>query len=521
MMIGILIDEGKLSLDTRLTELFPDITSRDKKFPLITVHHLLSMTAGVDFAEAGAVTEEKWTEAFFASTVRFTPGSEFLYNSMNTYILVRIAERVSGIPFGALADEKFFAPMGIRSYAWEIGPEGSEKGGWGLYMSPESWAKVGYMMMSGGVFCGRRILSEGWIALSSSYKATTPASLGAFNYGYQMWVAREGEEILFSGMLGQCVWLCPKNNIIVVMTGGNNELFAASPALEIVRGYLGVAIEDRINRRDYQLFREKERQFFRSRRWLIPKKRRSGLMYRLGFKKHEDGLAEWGELLGSYAFCSNNAGLMPLVLRTMQNSHGTGLGRISIQRSGEMLRVIFNDGDEQYSVLASVYGYEDNVLDFRGEKYRVKAMAGSIEKGEGVREYRLELIFSETSSVRRIRLIPEGDRLTVRLSETPNDRLLEKFIEDFSESSSAVSLAVDLLERRFGEDIIADMAKRTFNPCLVGISTSMPGYERILCEMDGAEEPAVIRLVRSLLERFFRDDEGRDGRTSNGGKQKK
>ncbi len=512
MIIGILVEEGKLSVEAKLTELFPEAEWRDKKFPLITVHHLLSMTAGVDFSEPGAVTEDRWTETFFASSVNFTPGSRFSYNSMNTYILVKIAERVSGLSFGALAEEKFFAPMGIRSYMWEIGPEGCEKGGWGLYMSPESWAKVGYMMLSGGNFGGGRVLPESWVGISSSYKATTPMSLGAFNYGYQMWVAREGGEVLFSGMLGQCVWICPKNNLLVVMTGGNNELFAASPALEIVRSCLGGELRDSINRRDYYILREKERSFFDSRRWLKPKKREGGLLYRLGILKKRDFSAEWTEIIGSFAFCKNNAGLMPLVVRIMQNSHGAGISKIAVDCVGDRVKIVFFEGEEQYEVFASPYGYEENILEYRGEKYRVMALAGREERRDGQREYRIELLFSETSSVRRIRLIPDGDRLSMRLSETPNDRLLEKFIDNFSGSSPAVALAMDLLKRRFGEDVIIDMAKKTFNPTLLGVSTLNPGYEKMLCELDGTEEPAVIRLVRSLLDRFFKDnDDGARG----------
>ena len=507
MIIGRLVEEGKLSVEMRLAEIFPELSWRDKKFPLINIHHLLSMTAGVDFSEPGAVTEEDWTRTFFASGVAFVPGSRFFYNSMNTYMLVRIAERVSGLPFAVLAREKFFAPMGIKSYMWEIGPEGSEKGGWGLYMSPESWAKVGYMMLSGGVLNGRRILPEEWVRISSSYKATTPPSLGAFNYGYQMWVAREGGEMLFSGMLGQCVWICPKNDILVVMTGGNNELFAASPALEIVRSYLGGALNDRLNRRDWLVLREKEKNFFHCRRWLMPKRCANGLLYRLGIRKNTDVAGEWRQILGSFAFGKNNAGVLPLVVKIMQNSHGPGLNRLSVECQNDRLKFVFYEGEGPIVILASPYGYEENLLEYKGEKYRVMALAGAVSDREGGREYRLELVFCETSSVRRIRLIPDGNRLTLCFSETPNDRLLEKFIDDFSGSSPVVALAIDLLKRRFGEDVLTDMASKTFNPRMTGINTALEGYERMLCEMDGTEEPAIIRLVRGFIERILSDND--------------
>ena len=129
MVIGRLCDAGYVGVDMRLVDIFPEIAYKDKKFPLITVEHLLTMTSGVEFAEVGVITEKSWTETFFSSAVKFIPGAKFSYNSMNTYLLARIAERVTGRKFGRLAEELIFVPLGIKNYLWEIGPEGTEKGG--------------------------------------------------------------------------------------------------------------------------------------------------------------------------------------------------------------------------------------------------------------------------------------------------------------------------------------------------------------------------------------------------------
>ena len=67
MIIGVLVDRNLLFTETRLVDVFPELEYKDKRFPSITIDHLLSMTCGVEFAEAGAVTEERWTEVFFLS----------------------------------------------------------------------------------------------------------------------------------------------------------------------------------------------------------------------------------------------------------------------------------------------------------------------------------------------------------------------------------------------------------------------------------------------------------------------
>ncbi len=508
MVIGLLIGDGLLSLDTKLVDIFPEIAYRDKKFPQITIHHLLSMTAGVDFAEAGAVTEKDWTSAYFSSTVRFNPGTKFAYNSMNTYILARIAERVSAKPFGKVADEKIFAPMGIQNYLWELGPEGCEKAGWGLYMSPESWGKLGYMMLCRGDFFGKRILPESWVELSSTVKAVAPEYSGGFNYAYQMWTSRTGEEILFSGMLGQNVWICPKNKVVVVMTGGNNELFQASPALEIVRSHLGGKIEDGVNKRDLSVLREKERKFLKNRRWASTKEKNRGLFALWGkrISRFLDG--ELKRTCGRYAFVENNVSVIPLILRAMQNNFYSGIDILEVEMAGDNLLLIVREGREEYIVLAGLYRYTANVISVRNEKYRVMATACVENNGRGERELRLELIFSETASVRRIVIERIGDEMIrMRLSETPNNRLLERFLDEYSSQNSTIAFAKGVIERRFGERVISEKAERTFTPIITGVRTTIPGYRKLLDEMAAPEESGSIKFIRALLERFFKEDD--------------
>ena len=501
MIIGMLIDDGLIRLEGRLCDYLPEYPYRDRKFAQITIHHLLSMTAGVEFAEVGAVTEESWTECFFASTVKFQPGTRFFYNSMNTYILARVAERCSGVRFGELAERRFFGPMGIKSYHWEIGPEGCEKGGWGLYMSPESWARVGCMLLYGGFFGGRRILSEKWIGKMTSFKAETPLSCGDFNYGYHLWCQRRGDELLLSGMLGQSVWICPKNDLIVVMSGGNNELFGASPALEIVRSTLGGRINDRLNSSDSLRLRRREAEFFLSRRWI--RFERPSLIQRIGRKicGRED---VHRELVGEYVFPPGSQSLIPIVLRAMQNGLGGELEKLGIAFDGGGLRIKFRESNEEYTVYAGIYRYEKNIISYRGEKYRLMAAAGQDSEGRGLL---LELIFSETASVRRVKMRREENKIILELSECPSERLIEYLLTDFSAQSPVFSVAMDMLKRRFGERAVEDMIRRSFNPTIVGVDVSSAGVDEALSGLCQVSESRGIRLARSLVGRIFGEGE--------------
>ena len=510
MVIGRLVDDGLIRTDQRLVDIFPEIPYKDKRFREITVDHLLTMTSGVDFAEPGVITERDWTTVFFASAVRFTPGTKFSYNSMNSYILARAAERISKRSFGEMACEFIFSPLGIENYFWEKGPEGTEKGGWGLYMSVESWAKVGYMLLSDGVFEGRRVLSSEWVKKSSTVKAISPEVNGGFNYGYQMWVGRDNDEILFNGMLGQNVWICPKNDIIVVITCGNNELFQASPSLEIIRKHLGADMYDKINPRDTRLLLEKQAIFFNSRRWVRPREQGKGLLYWLGLKSRNKPDRAWEQIYGSYAVVKNNVGLLPLFVRALQNNLNTVIEKIDIFFLSDELHIEVSESGEKYKIRVGTYGYAENVIDYQGEKYILYAVGEVTYDRYGCREYRIELLLPETASVRRIRIkrIDEG-RVLIDFSESPNHRLAENLLERYAETSSVVSFVADMLERRLGEGESARIIKRSFNPTLVGVDVNLPDYEDVISKENNEllKESGTIKLIRAIVDRFFREKE--------------
>ncbi len=508
MAIGMLVDEGRLTLDTRLTELFPNIKYKDKRFADITVHHLLSMSAGVSFSEAGSVTESCWTECFFNSELKYTPGTKFSYNSMNSYILARIVTEISRTSLCEFLEERLFSPLGITNYFWERGPEGVEKGGWGLYMSAESWAKIGYMFLSGGVYNGRRILSEDWVEKSSETQSIASTAMGDFNYGYQMWVGRGSDEILFNGMLGQNVWLCPRNNIVAVVLSGNNELFQDSPAMAIIRKYLSGEISDELHRRDIKLLAERETHFLDSRRWARPQEKKRGFTYLFGFKNRMPFDERWNDILGSYAFPKNNVGFLPLIIRGMNNNLASSISRVGFDRLEDSLYMLFTESGEDYRLEIGLYGYKESVLNFRGEKYAVKALGEARINADGIEEYRIEFLYPELPNTRFMTFVRgEAGRVYCTLGETPNNKIADALIEKATDTSSVLGFGMDLLERRFGEGFIQKKLEDTFSPTLVGADESVEGYGEILAEEERrlAEQSRTVKVILMVVEHFFKE----------------
>lgn len=514
MAIGFLISEGQLSLDARISDLFPDFKIKDKRVLGITVRHLLTMSSGVPFSEVGSVTEDEWTKAFFESKLSFAPGTDFAYNSMNSYILARIAVRVSGMSLMDFLSDRLFRPLGIRNVFWEVGPEGIEKGGWGIHLSAESWAKLGVMMLGLGAFEGRRILPKSWVTESITTQIKAPESAGDYNYGYQLWVHRENDEFLFNGMLGQNVWVCPHNNIVVVANCENNELFQKSAVLEIIEKHLGGSLSGELyDPKALSELREKEKNFFNCRRWTVPKEPKRGITYRLGLRCKTPFVALWKRILGTYTFKNNNHGILPLFIRAMQNNYTGGIETVTFERVGERLFFTSREGGIEYRFEIGLYDFKSTVLDFNGEKYILRAMGEAEISDNGNTVYKIEIIFPEMPNSRKMRFtFGEDGRIILRMTEIPSEKIAEPLVESIYTTNPKLAFAVNLLERRLGDKFINRKLESLFSPTIVGADTQSDRYYDIIADEKTRAEEAnrSTKAISALIMKVtgdIKDDE--------------
>jgi CubicO group peptidase (beta-lactamase class C family) len=244
MAIGILIDEEKLSLDTRLQDVLGSKLSPFGFFKKsITVQNLLNMSAGVEFNEAGALSGNDWRKSYLESALKFEPGTRFEYNSMNTYMLSAIVTEITGKSLFDFCKERIFDPMGIKRVFWESCPQSITKGGWGLFIRAEDMAKLGQLYLNKGNWNGTQIISEEWVEQSTSWQIETDREDNK-HYGYQLWINddRPGS-YAYNGMLGQNVFLYPDIDMVVVTNAGNSDIFQSSSMAIKIRNAMKSEIE--------------------------------------------------------------------------------------------------------------------------------------------------------------------------------------------------------------------------------------------------------------------------------------
>lgn len=111
----LLAEDGKLDLDARLADYFPECAGGGKD--AITIRHLLTHTSGL---AAGLPARPAWggDEAAHAlacaQTVTHPPGSFFRYSDINYILLGQLVHKVAGVPLDEFAQERIFGPLGMR-----------------------------------------------------------------------------------------------------------------------------------------------------------------------------------------------------------------------------------------------------------------------------------------------------------------------------------------------------------------------------------------------------------------------
>ena len=511
ILIMMLYERGKLSLDAPVTKYLPKDITASEGFERVSVKHLLTMCSGISFFEIGSVCSVDWIRDIAGSELSFTPGEKFKYNSMNSYALMYIASEIIKKEYGmdaeAFLDEQLFSPLGIRRYLWERGPEGVLKGGWGLYMSIEAWARVGYMMLMGGKVGHHRFLSEKTVAEMTRTAMISPDKTGDFNYGYHLWVSRHGSDYLFSGMFGQNVWIYPEKGIIVAFNSGNNEFFQKSSSLDIVRdtffGMDGTRVTK--NAATKRALDEKCRTFYSSRRWILPPKERVKFPFWQSHRRRHIPQI-FSSLFGTYDLPDNNAGILPAFVRAMQNNYQGGIRSFSFEKEGDHVLFTSAEGGELIKIKAGIYSYIQNEVSFCSEVYLISAMIGAREADFGGVVYNLELLFNELPNTRRISLIPEGEGvLLIKMNEIPD----HSFIDTLLSSDGTADKTVELFEKNLGKSFVKGKLAEQFCPELRGYRRGNEDSAEALKRENERAESRInsSRIIRSLVMRITKEAE--------------
>ncbi|HTI06968.1 MAG TPA: serine hydrolase [Puia sp.] len=227
--IGLLVKEGKLDIHAKVASFFPgDLPANPSdNFQQMTVRSLLTMNTGhgEDTMPKMRASTDSWVKTYLAQPVEFAPGSHFLYNTGNTYMLGAILHQVTGETLENYLRPRLFEPLGIKGYDWETSPQGLNTAGYGLRVHTEDIAKLGQLYLQKGNWKGTSLLPASWVEEATSKQTESQVNNGDWSegYGYQFWRCTHGF-YRGDGAYGQYCIVMPELDAVLAVTSQTPDM---------------------------------------------------------------------------------------------------------------------------------------------------------------------------------------------------------------------------------------------------------------------------------------------------------
>ncbi len=238
--IGFAVQEGILSLDDRLVELFPDKIPENPSENLqkCCVKHLLMMGCGHETEIAwGPNQENDWIADFLSHPFVYEPGTHFLYNTAGTNMLCAILQKKTGLSLTEFLKPRLFGPLGMTDIQCHILPNGVSMGGAGCCLTIEDMARFVQFVANRGQWDGKQLLNEGWFGLATT-KQIDNAGAGwggdpdwQAGYCFQFWRCAPEGVFRGDGAFGQYGVVMTKQDAVLVIQSASMKLQAVLTAV--------------------------------------------------------------------------------------------------------------------------------------------------------------------------------------------------------------------------------------------------------------------------------------------------
>lgn len=251
--VGFAIDEGLISLDTKLVDVFPEIR-KEKEDPFLeklTVKNLLTMRSGLSVSMLMDRSKDSWLCDIVSGEWAFEPGTQFSYTNENMYLLCCIIHKKTGMSVVDYLTPRLFEPLGIQNVFWESDPGGVEAGGWGIMLSPNDLAKFTLCYKQNGVFDGKQVIPAKWVEEATKFQSdnSTNCDLDSkAGYGYCFWMNGGCENSYRAdGMFCQFGIVFEDYDACLIITGG--EIFEQRMR-DVVWEHFPKAFSDDVSQKD-------------------------------------------------------------------------------------------------------------------------------------------------------------------------------------------------------------------------------------------------------------------------------
>jgi CubicO group peptidase (beta-lactamase class C family) len=231
LLVGIALDRGIIkNVDAPLLPFFPEYADlRSPERDRISLRDLLTMRAGLNWQLKPYLSMARRVDAapdpyrvVLEQPMVAEPGGIWRYNNGAGELVGGVVQKATGRQLDQFAKDVLFEPLGITDWEWGRMASGDPGASWGLRLRPRDLAKIGQLVLEGGLWRGLRIVSAHWIEEMTAPQITKPD----FSYGYLWWRGQssiEGRAIEWvggRGWGGQCLSVIPSLAMVIVVTAG-------------------------------------------------------------------------------------------------------------------------------------------------------------------------------------------------------------------------------------------------------------------------------------------------------------
>lgn len=258
--IGFAVEDGLLTPDAKPADFFSDLMGpgTDPRWQKITLRHLMTMTTGhgrpfLMSAERKMLKEgnhegitpemeKEWLIYAFTRPFAYEPGQHFAYGNLAPYVAGRMLEKAAGMTMLDYLYEKLWKPMGVEKPVWGTDPEGHTFPASDLFLDITDMCKLGQLYAAGGIFGGRRYLSEDWIRNvtarhvdSNVINPTGSAHDEEKGYGWYFWHNSVPGTYRAYGREGQFLIVIPEKNAVIATQAMHSDV---QQVLDLVWEYI-------------------------------------------------------------------------------------------------------------------------------------------------------------------------------------------------------------------------------------------------------------------------------------------
>ncbi|WP_322174870.1 serine hydrolase domain-containing protein [Acutalibacter caecimuris] len=238
--IGFAVQEGILSLDDRLVDIFPEKcpSNPSENLQKCQIRHLLMMGCGhQDEIQWAGGSQADWVTTFLHHPFVYEPGTHFLYNTAGTNMLSAILTHKTGLPLTQFLKPRLFQPLGMGDITCQPLPGGVEMGGAGMSLTIEDMARFMQFVANQGAWEGRQLLDANWVAQATTKQidnaGNTPGGDPDWQagYGFQFWRCTPPGVFRGDGAYGQYGIVMPQQDAVLVIQSASMTLQAVLTAV--------------------------------------------------------------------------------------------------------------------------------------------------------------------------------------------------------------------------------------------------------------------------------------------------